>query len=113
MPIKFVFSRGFLKNVKELRKRYRLIGDDINVLLEEMQSKGYRGDIIPEVGADVYKVRLTNRSAQRGKSGDFRALFLKNEVDLVTFIYIYSKSDKNDVTASEIRSMLRDLEQQD
>ncbi len=113
MSIKFVFSRGFLKNVKQLRKRYRLIEDDINALLVEMQSKDYRGDVIPDVGADVYKVRLTNRSAQRVKSGGFRALFLLDEVDLVTFIYIYSKSDKNDVTASEIRSMLRDLGQQD
>lgn len=113
MPIKFVFSRGFLKNVKQLRKRYRLIEYDIDALLVEIQSKDYRGDVIPDVGGDVYKVRLTNRSAQRGKSGGFRALFLLNEVDLITFIYIYSKSDKNDVTAGEIRSMLRDLGQQD
>lgn len=63
MPLKFAFSRGFLKNVKQLRKRYRLIEDDINALLVEMQSKDYRGDIILDVGADVYKVRLTNRPA--------------------------------------------------
>lgn len=113
MPIKFAFSRGFLKNVKQLRKRYRLIEDDINALLLEMRSKDYRGDFIPDVGGNVYKVRLTNRSAQRGKSGGFRALFLMSEVDRVTFIYIYSKSDKNDVTADEIRSMLRGLGRQD
>ena len=113
MPIEFAFSRGFLKNVKQLRKRYRLIADDIEELLSEMESKDYRGDLMLDVGDGVFKVRLTNRSAQRGKSGGFRALYLRKEDDHFVFIHIYSKTDKNDVTASEIRSMLRDHGQQE
>ncbi len=113
MPIEFAFSRGFLKNVKQLRKRYRLIADDIEELLAEMESRDYRGDFMLDVSGGVFKVRLTNRSAQRGKSGGFRALYLRKEDDHFVFIHIYSKTDKNDVTASEIRSILRDLGQQE
>ncbi len=113
MPIEFAFSRGFLKNVKQLRKRYRLIADDIEELLAEMESRDYRGDFMLDVSDGVFKVRLTNRSAQRGKSGGFRALYLRKEDDHFVFIHIYSKTDKNDVTASEIRSILRDLGQQE
>ena len=110
MPIQFTFSRDFLKDVKQLRKRFRRIEDDIDSLLEEMEDTGYRGDRVPHVGEELFKVRLSNISARRGKSGGFRAIYLHEDEDALTFLHIYSKSDKNDVSASEIRRMLRNLE---
>ena len=76
MSIKVQFSRGFVKDIKRLRKRYRLIEQDIESLMAEMAHESYRSDYMPKFGREVYKVRLTNRSARRGKRGGFRVIYL-------------------------------------
>ena len=110
MPIQFTFSRDFIRDVKQLRKRFRRIEDDIDSLLEEIEDTGYRGDRVRHVGEELYKAGLSNISSRRGKSGGFRAIYLHEDEDALTFLHIYSKSDKNDVSASEIMRMLRNLE---
>lgn len=108
MPITFNYSRGFLKDVRKLRKRFRLIEDDIELLKEEMRNSQYRGVLVPYWGPNVYKVRLANRSARRGKSGGFRVIYLHKSEDSFRFLHIYSKFDKDDVSEVDIRRMLRD-----
>lgn len=109
MPISFNFSRGFLRDVQKLRKRYRFIEDDIDSLKEEMRHQGYRGALLSGYETPVYKVRLANRSARRGKSGGFRAIYCLIDEDTILFVHMYSKSDKNDASPNEIQSFLRDL----
>ena len=109
MPISFNFSRGFLKDVRKLRKRYRYIEDDIDSLKEEMRHQGYRGALLSGYEAPIYKIRLANRSARRGKSGGFRAIYYFIDDDTILFVHIYSKSDKNDASPREIQSFLRNL----
>ena len=110
IPFQIKFSRDFVKDVRQLRKRYPRIEEDIDSLLADMEDTGYRGERLTDIGDVLYKVRLTNRSARRGKSGGFRALYLLEQDQSFVFIHIYSKTDKNDVSASEIRTMLRNLE---
>ncbi len=109
MPITFSYSREYLKDVKRLRKRYRLIQDDIDTLEAEMQQQEYRGDFMPGYGIPLYKVRLTNRSARRGKSGGFCAIYHAMDEHTILFLHLYSKSDKPDVEASDIWHLLRNL----
>ena len=110
MSITFNFSRGFVKDFKRLQKRYRLIEQDVDALMAEMEHESYRGDYMPNFGKELYKVRLTNRSARRGKRGGFRIIYARQADETCLFLHIYSKSDKNDTSASEIRRMLRDLD---
>ncbi len=110
MSIKFKFSRGFVKDVKRLRKRYRLIEQDVDSLIAEMEHESYRGDYMPKFGREVYKVRLTNRSARRGKRGGFRVIYVQLADESFLFLHIYSKSDQNDANPSEIWRRLRELE---
>jgi len=109
MQIRFNFSRDFLKDVRRLRKRYRFIEEDIDSLKEEMRHKGYRGVLLSGYEAPIYKVRLANRSARRGKSGGFRAMYIFLDNDTILFVHIYSKSDKAGVTAGEVGRILSDL----
>ena len=109
MPFAFYYTPEFGKDVKHLKKRYRRIDDDIRELIADMKTSEYRGDMISGVGTDVYKVRLSNRSARRGRRGGFRALYFHDREDRFVFFHIYSKSDKNDAGSNEIRTMLRDL----
>ena len=74
-----------------------------------MRKAGYRGLRMSGFGKTVYKVRLSNRSANRGKSGGFRAIYFMDGPETVVFIHIYSKTDKNDASPGEIIERLRDI----
>jgi mRNA-degrading endonuclease RelE of RelBE toxin-antitoxin system len=55
--------------IKRLRKKYPSVRADLNWLIEQLRNDERPGDKIPQVGYDVYKARLGNPSAGRGKSG--------------------------------------------
>ena len=69
------------------------------------------GQRIPRVGYAVYKVRLPNRAARRGKSGGFRVIYYAQIEDVVTLLTIYSKSDDVDINTSEIQQLAREADQ--
>lgn len=56
----------------------------------------------------VYKVRLANRDASRGKSGGYRVIYYLPTDDLTLLLTIYSKTDQSDIVADEIRRILDD-----
>jgi mRNA-degrading endonuclease RelE of RelBE toxin-antitoxin system len=66
-------------------------------LLEIFAEGGIPGDQIPDVGYSVYKVRLSNRDAQRGKSGGYRVIYYLKTPQRIILIDIYSKSDQVDI----------------
>ena len=110
MSIDVILLKDFLTDVKQLRKRYRRVEDDVEELVAEMERGDFRGVLMPGYSRDVYKVRLANRSARRGRRGGFRIIYSLVNVNTVAFLHIYSKSDKSDVSADEISRMLSDLE---
>ncbi len=110
MSVRIVLFRDFLKDVKQLRKRYRQVEDDVEELVAEMERGNFRGDLLPGYSRDVYKVRLANRFARRGRRGGFRVIYSLLDANTVVYLHIYSKSDKDDVSRSDIDRMLRDLE---
>ena len=110
MPVEFTYSKEFLKDIIRLRKRYKRIGDDIEALKAEMRRQEYRGDLMPGYAVPLYKVRMANRSARRGKRGGFRVIYRQQSSDSILFLHIYSKSDKDDVRANEISRLLRDFD---
>ncbi|MCL4256415.1 MAG: type II toxin-antitoxin system RelE/ParE family toxin [Anaerolineae bacterium] len=64
---------------------------------------------MPNIGADVYKVRLANKSAQCGKSGGFRVIYYAQLADRVYIINVYSKTEQSDISSQQIRDILADL----
>ena len=108
--INVILLKDFLTDVKQLRKRYRRVEDDVEELVAEMERGDFRGVLMPGYNRDVYKVRLANRSARRGRRGGFRIIYSLVNVNTVAFLHIYSKSDKSDVSEGEISCMLSDLE---
>ena len=110
MSIQFAYSKFFLKDLTRLRRRYRLIEDDLEALKADMRRDDYRGDLMPGYAVPLYKVRMANRSARRGKRGGFRVIYRQRNLSSVLFLHIYSKSDKSDVSEGEISRMLNDLE---
>ena len=100
------YTAEFKRNLRHLAKRYRRIRRDIDPVLVELQAGRIVGVQIPGIGETLFKARVRNSDAQRGKSGGYRLIYhlvRRNRIILVT---IYSKSDQGDVTAAQIRSIL-------
>ena len=100
------YTAELKRNLRHLAKRYRRIRRDIDPVLVELQAGRIVGVQIPGIGETLFKARVRNSDAQRGKSGGYRLIYhlvRRNRIILVT---IYSKSDQGDVTAAQIRSIL-------
>ena len=59
---------------------------------------------------DLFKVRIKNSDARRGKSGGYRIIYYLKTEDRILLVTIYSKSDKADVPAAEIRELIKRAE---
>lgn len=110
MPLQFRYLEDFAKDFARLRKRYRRIEDDLTALESEMQFKNVRGDFVRGYGLPIYKIRMTNRSAGRGKRGGFRVIYYLQTSESILFIHIYSKSDRDDVNDSEVWRRLTNID---
>jgi len=75
MPTKIELPRLFLRELRNLAKKYPAVLKQFERLSDQLKNDERPGDKIPGVGYDVYKVRLPNPSAQRGKSGGFRVIY--------------------------------------
>lgn len=109
LPIKLEYTPQFKKRLKALGKRYRAIRQDLEPLLNELLDRGVPGDRIKGLKQRVYKVRLPNSDANRGKSGGYRVIYYTATSTDVWLLLIYSKFDQPDVSSAELRAILREL----
>ncbi len=67
--VKIVFAPVFRKAFQRLRKKYRRIDVDLKGLLDQLEVGEIPGDKIPGIHPhQIYKARVPNSDAQRGKS---------------------------------------------
>jgi mRNA-degrading endonuclease RelE of RelBE toxin-antitoxin system len=105
-PVSLEVSSEFKRNLRVLAKRYRSIRSDLEPVLAQLQAGECPGDQIAGIDYTVFKVRVRNRDAQRGKSGGYRVIYYSRTKTTVTLITIYSKSDQGDVSNSKIRQII-------
>ncbi|KAM3110861.1 type II toxin-antitoxin system RelE/ParE family toxin [Phormidesmis sp. 146-20] len=111
-PIEVRVSDRFESEVRQLGKRYRRIRLDIQPIIDQLESGELPGDQIPGMNYTLFKVRVKNSDVQRGKSGGYRIIYyLKTEVQIL-LVTIYSKSDKSDIAADEVREIITRAEAQ-
>jgi mRNA-degrading endonuclease RelE of RelBE toxin-antitoxin system len=100
----------FDKSLKRLAKHFPKVKRELAELVQELENDAILGDQIPTVHFEVYKVRLANPDAQKGKSGGFRVIYYLKTTNLVLFINIYSKSEQTDMAPSEIAEWIEEYE---
>ena len=105
-PVQVSTSDRFESEIRQLGKRYRRIRLDIQPIIEQLEAGEPLGDQIPDMDCDLFKVRIKNSDARRGKSGGHRIIYYVKTEDSILLMTIYSKSDKSDVPAAEIRELL-------
>lgn len=106
MTIRIETVRKFDNDLKRLRRKYPRINNELNDLVDQLKAGHQPGDKIPNVERDVYKVRLRNPSAKKGKSGGFRVIYYVRVADYLILLTIYSKSEQTDITPEQIRRII-------
>lgn len=107
-PISVRFTPEFKRNLHALAKKYRHIRTDVQPVIDDLQSRALPGDQVPGVGVPVFKVRIRNRDAAKGKRGGYRLLYYLQTPSAIILVTIYSKSEQSDVSAGEIQRILRE-----
>lgn len=110
--IQVEFSPTFKRNLRTLAKKYRRIRNDIQPIIEQLERGELPGDQIPEIGYVVFKLRVRNSDTQKGKSGGYRLIYYIKTATAIILLTIYVKSEQVDIAADDIRSIIREFEQQ-
>lgn len=102
------FTPEFKRNLRQLARKYRRIRSDIQPIIDALAGGELPGDHIRGVGLPVYKVRVRNSDAQRGKSGGYRIIYYLPTDDVIVLITLYSKTEQQDIEPHEIKVILQE-----
>ena len=105
----------FYRNLRDLKKRYRHVRADIQTVIQDLEVGNFVGDRISGIGEDyvMLKVRIKNQDIQKGKSAGYRLIYQVESPTSVLLLTIYSKSDRSDITAGELRSITAEFQDDD
>jgi len=107
MTITVETAPPFEVDLKRLARKYPQVLDELDRLITVLESGEHPGDKIPQVGYDVYKVRVKNTSAGKGKRGGFRVLYFVRLADQIILLTIYSKSQQEDIDLNKLRRIIQ------
>jgi mRNA-degrading endonuclease RelE of RelBE toxin-antitoxin system len=97
----------FDKRLKRLTKKYLSILKDVDNLVDMLKEAPHTGILLQE---NVYKIRMAITSTNKGKSGGARVItYVVDEQEKVTLIDIYSKSDQDNISDSQIQDLIDEL----
>ena len=82
------FTPEFKRNIRGLAKKYPRIRSDVQPLIEQIQHGEFIGDQVQGTGYTIFKVRIRNRDASRGKSGGYRVIYYLKTTTTVILITI-------------------------
>jgi hypothetical protein len=100
---RFVESRGFSEDRRQLERAHELSHDDLVALEQSILADPQTGDLVPGTGG-LRKVRLGQRQVRRGKRGGVRVYYLDLPHRAVThLVAIFGKREKSDLSPAERR----------
>ena len=105
-PIQIVASPDFKTQTRKLSKRYHNLQTDLQPLLDQLIQGETPGDRIQGIQSIVYKVRLKNSNAKKGKSGGYRIIYYLKSQDNILLVTLYSKSDRTDIAIETIVNII-------
>lgn len=97
-------TSNFLKELKQLSKKYPSLKKDIAELGKELEQRPESGK---HLGHNLYKIRLTITSKGRGKSGGARVItYIISNDEEVWLISIYDKAEYDTADVSTLLKIL-------
>lgn len=111
MSYRINYGPSFRRELKHLCKRYRSIKEDYLHFLEYIQDRPFAGI---DLGSGVRKHRMAITSKNKGKSGGARVITITAVCDkcegTITLLYIYDKSERENITDGEIQALINELQ---
>ncbi len=108
--IKLIYLPEFYRAARKLKRRFPHILDDVDAISDQLERGETPGDRIQGLSHRVFKARIRNSDAQRGKSGGYRLIYYLETETQTVILTIYSKTDQSDLPDSEIRRMIAEYE---
>lgn len=98
------YSESFLKEAKQLSKKFKLLKSDLKQAVDEIETKN---DLGIYLGFNLFKKRVKNSSIPTGKSGGFRVIIYQQLEDKIVLISIYSKTEKENLSDEELSQIIK------
>ncbi len=106
MSYNIQLSPNFKKEAKKLIKKYASLKSELSELFTELEENPALGT---PLGDGVYKIRIAIASKGKGKSGGARVMTFVQVTNTTVLIFsIYDKSDKDSVSDTEIKHLLKE-----
>lgn len=97
----------FEKQARRLSRKYSSFKQDLLKLVYLLREDPEMGT---SLGNNCYKIRMAIRSKSKGKSGSARIIMhVVVEKKYVYLLSVYDKSEKADLSAGELRSLLKEI----
>lgn len=93
------YSESFLKEAKQLSKKFKLLKSDLKQAVDEIETKN---DLGVYLGFNLFKKRVKNSSIPTGKSGGFRVIIYQQIENKIVLVSIYSKTEKENLSDEEL-----------
>jgi mRNA-degrading endonuclease RelE of RelBE toxin-antitoxin system len=98
---------SFYKELKPLAKKYKSLKKDLSDFENDLLENPFLGT---PIGKNCYKVRIKISSKSSGKSGGARIItFVKIQRKTVYLLSIYDKSEKENISDSELLKSLKEI----
>lgn len=95
----------FLSELKTLKKKYPSIVNDVDFFIQGLKENPNKGT---SLGNNCYKALIQIKSKGKGKSGGARIItYVKLIKEKVYLLTIYDKSERDTLTAKEIKEILK------
>jgi len=110
----FGATRQFEKDIKYLSKRYRLLFDDLDPILDSIKAGESAGTLLTEASHyKAFKVRIANTTINKGKSSGFRLIYLhfeENCCDAAIDLTLYCKQDVATISDRELARLISEAQ---
>jgi mRNA-degrading endonuclease RelE of RelBE toxin-antitoxin system len=100
------------RNMRALAKKYHHIRSDVQPVIDRLEAGEIIGDQIRGTGYTIFKVRVQNSDIRKGKRSGYRLIYNLRTPTQIILVTIYSKLEQADISAEQIRRILRDFEAQ-
>lgn len=100
------------RNLRALAKKYHHIRSDVQPVIDRLEAGEIIGDRIRGTGYTIFKVRVQNSDIRKGKRSGYRLIYNLRTPTQIILVTIYSKLEQADISAEQIRRILREFEAQ-
>jgi len=105
------YTPEFKRNLRALAKKYRHIRSDVQPVMNRLQTGEVMGDQVPGTRYTIFKVRVQNSDIRKGKRSGYRLIYHLKAPTSIILVTIYSKLDQEDISAEQIRRILKELDE--